>query len=76
MSYHLFTEATIICAFLIVGHGTGRVFFFIQPCDNKVRIKPKAKRKLNSMLGLTRREFSAQETLAMKETMNITLPST
>ena len=24
------------------------------------------------MLGLTRREFSAQETLAMKETMNIT----
>ncbi|KAK3748571.1 hypothetical protein RRG08_011653 [Elysia crispata] len=36
------------------------------------RIQPKAKRKLSLLLGLTRRELSPQETLAMKETMNIT----
>ena len=44
----------------------------LQKASELKRIQPKAKRKLNSMLGLTRRAFSAQETLAMKETMNIT----
>ncbi|KAK3747940.1 hypothetical protein RRG08_041777 [Elysia crispata] len=46
--------------------------FLLQKASELKRMQPKAKRKLNSMLGLMRREFSAQETLAMKETMNIT----
>ena len=44
----------------------------LQKASELKRIQPKAKTKLKSMLGLIRREFSAQETLAMKETMNIT----